>query len=75
MTTKNEILNKDNNQVITKVELNNSNIFQLKMPSFEGYSLKTTCDDMQWHLRYDHLNLRSLDIVEAQEYGDWLATN
>lgn len=63
-----EIRDKCNNQVVMKVDMISSKVFQLRMLCCESYGLKTTCDNISlpWHLRYSWLNFKNFALLKQK---------
>ena len=63
-----QIYDKNKGQIITTVAMAPNQIFLLKMPFEEKLALSSINDETTlWHLRFGHLNLKSLKLLKQKE--------
>ena len=62
------IFDKRRNQIITEVKMAQNKVFPLSMTIQDGYILKVTeaNESYLWHLRFGHLNFRSLILLKKK---------
>lgn len=62
------IYDKINKQLVAKVKMSGNFVFPLSMPSIENCAMSTNHIDegKLWHLRYGHLNYRSLKVLKSK---------
>ena len=59
------ILDKGKKQVVTKVQMTPNKIFPIILPLITKNALRVKHDDsLLWHLRYGHLNYKSLKVFK-----------
>ncbi|KAG6512658.1 hypothetical protein ZIOFF_030787 [Zingiber officinale] len=63
-----DIINKKNNLRVVAVKMNANGLFPFETGKLQSYALK--CGDLDesylWHLRYGHLNFKSLQLLEQK---------
>ncbi|KAG6470938.1 hypothetical protein ZIOFF_072026 [Zingiber officinale] len=63
-----DIINKKNNLRVAAVKMNANGLFPFETGKLQTYALK--CRDLDesylWHLRYGHLNIKSLQLLEQK---------
>jgi len=62
------ISDKKNNTLVAKIKMTTNKLFPLFMTSKENYALEAEKVDglLLWHLRYGHLNQRSLQLLHQK---------
>ena len=63
-----QIVDKKRKEIVSKVKMVRNKVFPLYLPSNSDFSLKVEeVDDTQlWHMRYGHLNNRSLEVLKKK---------
>lgn len=63
------IRNKESNQVIVDIKMMPNKLFPLEVSSVDNHVLvvKESTETRLWHLRYGHLNVKSLNLLNQKE--------